>query len=188
MNGKMILLLGDTHIPDRVTELPRQLKSFIESTQFDFILSTGDLTSQGVLSWMQKMAPLKVVKGNMDYLLLPEEETLHLPPVKISLIHGTGIWPRGDPKQLLRVAKRLDANVLISGHTHRPEITLSEGILLLNPGSLTGAWGGSSDWGSPSFMTLSISEKEVKVCLFVLEKELKRKEETFKIKSGEIVL
>ncbi len=188
MNTETILIIGDTHIPDRVTELPRQLKSFIESTQFNFLLSTGDLTSQEVLSWMRKIAPLKAVKGNMDYLPLPMEETLILPSIKIGLIHGTGIWPRGDTKQLLNVAKRLDASILVSGHTHRPEVTLTEGILLLNPGSLTGAWGGSSDWSTPSFMTLGISEKEVKVGLFTLEERLKIKEKLFGIREGEIVL
>lgn len=182
MSSKVILVLGDTHIPDRVTEIPRKLKSFIEHASFDLVLSTGDLTSQEVLSWMKKLAPLKVVKGNMDYLPLPEKEVLHLPPVKIGIIHGTGIWPRGDTTQLLRVAENLGTRILISGHTHHPDVKLAGGTLLLNPGSATGAWGGSSDWGSPSVMTLTLTEGELKVTLFLLEGgELKKKEEGFKI-------
>lgn len=187
MSGKVILIMGDTHIPDRVTDLPRQIKSLVENAHFDLILSTGDLTSQEVLSWMQRLAPLKVVRGNMDYLPLPEEETLHLPSVKIGLIHGTGIWPRGDVKQLLKVAESLGTSILVSGHTHRSDITLAEGVLLLNPGSATGAWGGSSGWNPPSFMTLNVSEKEVRVSLFVLERELNKREEFFKVEGGEIV-
>ncbi|MEM1658554.1 MAG: YfcE family phosphodiesterase [Candidatus Jordarchaeales archaeon] len=182
MSDKIVLVLGDTHIPDRVTEIPRKLKSFIESESFDLVLSTGDLTSQEVLSWMKKIAPLKVVRGNMDYLPLPEKEVLHLPPVKIGLVHGTGIWPRGDTMQLLKVAETLGTKILISGHTHHPDVKLAKNTLLLNPGSATGAWGGSSDWGLPSVMTLTLSESEIKVVFFLLERgELKKKEEVFKI-------
>ena len=33
------------------------------------------------------------------------------------------------------IAKELEADILISGHSHQPKIEQKEGILLLNPGS-----------------------------------------------------
>ncbi len=189
MSKKVFLVIGDIHVPDRVAEIPRQVKSFIESSQFDFVLSTGDLTSQEVLLWMKTIAPLKVVKGNMDYLPLPERETLQFHKFKIGLTHGSGIWPRGDVNQLLKMAKSMNVNVFISGHTHHPNVSLKENVLLLNPGSLTGAWGGSSCRSTPSLITLTMSGKDVTAALYTLEETLlsKRREEHFIIKDKKIV-
>ncbi|MHA1712313.1 MAG: YfcE family phosphodiesterase [Candidatus Freyarchaeota archaeon] len=176
----LILVIGDFHVPDRVPEVPQQVKRFVESNSFNIILSTGDLTSEKVLEWLKRQAPLKVVMGNMDYLPLPKEEKIEVHRLKIGLTHGTGVWPRGDERQLVKIAERMDVDILISGHTHRPAISLRNGRLLINPGSATGAWGGSSDWTTPSFMTMKISGEKLEVETFILAEKLKRQLKSFK--------
>ena len=45
------------------------------------------------------------------------------------------MYPRADSDQLLYLAKELNVDILVSGHSHQPKIEQKEGILLLNPGS-----------------------------------------------------
>ena len=54
--------------------------------------------------------------------------------MKIGIIHGE-VYPRADSDQLLYLAKELNVDILVSGHSHQPKIEQKEGILLLNPGS-----------------------------------------------------
>jgi putative phosphoesterase len=87
--------------------------------------------------------------------------------LNVGLTHGHQVSPRGDRSQLELIAIEKRFNILISGHTHKEEIFLQKDILLLNPGSVTGAWSFiASD--NPSFITLTIIEKtgEINVVLY----------------------
>lgn len=85
-------------------------------------------------------------------------------PIRIGVIHGHQCLPTGDLDSLSAIARQMDVDVLISGHTHTyVTCDLELGILLLirccgcssrfqaveydgrffvNPGSATGAWTG----------------------------------------------
>ena len=77
----------------------------------------------------------------------------------IGLTHGHQISPRGDHSQLETLAVKNNFNILISGHTHKEEVKLTvKGILLLNPGSATGAWSFVASQ-NPSFIVLQLNEK-----------------------------
>ncbi|WP_298521265.1 YfcE family phosphodiesterase, partial [uncultured Methanobrevibacter sp.] len=52
----------------------------------------------------------------------------------IGVVHGE-VYPRADTQQLVYIAKELDVNILISGHSHQPKIEQTDGVLLINPGS-----------------------------------------------------
>jgi vacuolar protein sorting-associated protein 29 len=60
--------------------------------------------------------------------------------IRVGVIHGHQVHPRGDINQLIRHAERMDVDILLSGHTHMDSIDLCNNILLINPGSATGAW------------------------------------------------
>jgi putative phosphoesterase len=150
--------MGDTHIPDRATSIPHLILKYLsESMPWELILFTGDLTCEEILKWLKSIASsLHVVKGNMDYLPLPRQATVKYESFQIGLVHGDGVYPRGNPLELSKIAKRLGVQVLVSGHTHADSIRVSPdgSILLLNPGSLTGVWGGGGGNYTPSFMVL----------------------------------
>ena len=87
--------------------------------------------------------------------------------ITIGLTHGSQIKPRGDHSQLEKLAIKMKYNILISGHTHKEEIFLTKnGILLLNPGSVTGAWSFVAS-RIPSFILVHINEikKDINVNL-----------------------
>ena len=131
----LIGLISDTHIPDRARILPQNVIDAFGDV--DLILHAGDLTSPKVIEELEELAPVIAVQGNMDRangILLPKAKIIEAEDLKIGLIHGE-VYPRADSDQLLYLAKELNVDILVSGHSHQPKIEQKEGILLLNPGS-----------------------------------------------------
>jgi putative phosphoesterase len=170
------LLIGDAHIPRRATEVPPyiidKLTQLTSKTLFDYTFFTGDLVkAQDFLQFLNIRTKNEVftVIGNMDYYEgnkeSPRYRQLNVPlkdgtNLIIGLTHGHQISPRGDLTQLELLALEKNYNILISGHTHKEEIHITDnGILLLNPGSVTGAWSFIAS-GIPSFITLLINTED----------------------------
>ena len=131
----LIGLISDTHIPDRAKEIPEKVITTFKDV--DLILHAGDLTSTQVIDELEKIAPTIAIQGNMDRVAgikLPNAKVIEVEGLKIGLMHGE-VYPRGDTQQLLYLAKQLNVNILVSGHSHQPKIEQIEDILLLNPGS-----------------------------------------------------
>ena len=131
----LIGLISDTHIPDRARILPQNVIDAFSDV--DLILHAGDLTSPKVIEELEEIAPVMAVQGNMDRargINLPQAKIIEAEDLKIGLIHGE-VYPRADTQQLLYLARELDVDILVSGHSHQPKIEQQEGKLLLNPGS-----------------------------------------------------
>lgn len=131
----LIGLISDTHIPDRARELPKNVISAFQNV--DLILHAGDLTSMEVIDELEKIAPTIAIQGNMDRaagIILPNAKVIEAEGIKIGIAHGE-VYPRADTQQLLYLAKQLDADILVTGHSHQPKIEQIDGVLLLNPGS-----------------------------------------------------
>ena len=177
-----ILVIGDSHIPRRASEVPPIIQGMLNqlsSQLFDYTFFTGDLINAPNFVQFLKIHTKNdvfIVIGNMDYYggnsSAPPCQKLILPigrdeKINIGLIHGHQISPRGDHSQLELLALENDFNILISGHTHKDEIYLTdEGILLLNPGSVTGAWSFVAS-GKPSFMIIIIDEMKREFSIFL---------------------
>jgi putative phosphoesterase len=169
------LLIGDAHIPRRAQEVsPHIIEKIMQLSSkelFEYTFFTGDLVRAPKFSQFLNLRTKKDVltvignmdfyEGNQDYpmyqkLVYPLSKDISL---TIGLTHGHQISPRGDHSQLELLALERKYNILISGHTHKEEIFLtSNGILLLNPGSITGAWSFIAS-GIPSFLTLKMKKE-----------------------------
>jgi len=158
-----ILVIGDTHIPDRADAIPERLLSIIEEgVPWDLAVFTGDFTSDEILNWFRRLGRRAYyVMGNMDYLPLPLKQVFELNGLKMGVYHGHGIYPRGDPRGLTRVASDMGVNLLFTGHTHSPFIKygVTRSILLVNPGSLTGVWGGGGGSMRPSMFIIELRDQ-----------------------------
>lgn len=169
-----ILAIGDSHIPQRAKIIPEQittkLEQIVKTEKFDYSFFTGDVIEapdfMNYLSFITKRNVFSVI-GNMDYYGRNRDAPIYQ-QIKISLetkqnliiglTHGHQISPRGDHSQLETLAIKNNYNILISGHTHKEEVKLTKkGILLLNPGSVTGAWSFVAS-RNPSFIDLNISD------------------------------
>ena len=184
-----LLLIGDSHIPQRAKIIPEKihdkLSELAEKELFDYTFFTGDLIKCSefinFLS-LKTLNDLFIVIGNMDYFGGNRDASIYQKlkltlfnneKLVIGLTHGHQISPRGDHSQLEHLAIENNFTILISGHTHKEEIYLTDkGILLLNPGSATGAWSFVAS-GIPSFLEVNINEKtkNFDVKLFQLERK-----------------
>ena len=129
-------VLSDTHLYG-VTEALREIYSRYLA-DVDVILHAGDFTSEEIVAFLRKK-PFHGVHGNMDPIevkeQLPAKKVLEMGAYRVGLIHG------GGPKSGLeeRVAGAFeDVDVVVFGHSHRPENRRKDGLLLFNPGTAAG--------------------------------------------------
>lgn len=80
---------------------------------------------------------------------------------KIGLIHGHQVVPWGDRESLAIWQRKLDCDVLISGHTHKFEAYAYQGAFFLNPGSATGAYSVVSKESVPTFVLMDVDENTI---------------------------
>jgi len=177
-----ILILGDSHIPLRAKELPKKFLRILTTQKFEFIIFTGDFTSIDVLNTLKEHSKVYAISGNMDNIDLPKKLVINAYGFKIGVIHGHKIRPKGSIRQLAKYAAEKDLDILISGHTHFAFAEQSEGILLLNPGSITGVWAGKTKKTPPSFGILHLRERIAQFELVtVTENKLVRKVNNFSL-------
>ena len=184
-----ILVIGDSHIPRRAKNIPIQICEVLEKNvlnrKFDYTFFTGDvIKAPRFMSYLKKITNVEVlaVVGNMDYyggnrnapiyqhieVSIETKENL-----TVGLTHGHQIHPRGDNAQLGNLAIDNNYNILISGHTHKEEIVLTnDGVLLLNPGSVTGAWPFVAS-RNPSILVLILDEKTGEIDVFLHQYEIR---------------
>jgi len=183
-----ILCIGDSHIPNRAKDLPEKIYNKLDNLTkdglFDFTFFTGDVIKFPILLDSLNLKTKKklfIVMGNMDYYYdnrnAPIYQKLDVifedkDKMTLGLTHGAQIRPRGDHSQLENLAIEKKYNIIVSGHTHKEEIFLTDkGILLINPGSVTGAWSFVAS-GVPSFIELNVNEstKEILIDLIQIDK------------------
>lgn len=63
----------------------------------------------------------------------------------MGVLHGHQVIPWGDFDALDNAARQMEADLLLSGHTHQFEATEYNGRYFINPGSATGAYSSSPD-------------------------------------------
>lgn len=85
----------------------------------------------------------RLTRGSLEYLAsLPIVRSLRMDTARIVLLHGDRLESgerieEGVPDEmLLELAHRLQADCVVSGHTHRPFAQQVNGCLFVNPGSV----------------------------------------------------
>jgi putative phosphoesterase len=140
----LIGLIGDTHIPSRVAEIPKKIINDFKEKEIDYLFHLGDFTDLNVYNNLQEIfGEDKVIGilGNMDnrqlQKVLPENFELDLYGHKIFLTHGTG-GPEGIFERLNKMFDLSNYDIILFGHIHRPyNEKWRDGKLYINPGTPT---------------------------------------------------
>lgn len=115
-------VIADTHGLLR-PEAPARLRGV------DRILHAGDVGRPEVLSALGAVAPVTAIRGNVDRgawaRALPPTVTLGIAGLRVHMLHNLA-----EPGPEVETA-----DVVIAGHSHRAEVELRGGRLVLNPGS-----------------------------------------------------
>ena len=129
----MLTVISDTHGTDAHRLRDRTLEAV---RQADHVIHAGDFTTEAVLDAVAAEAgELTAVTGNNERLAvrerLPATATLEWEGVRFVVTHGHEHTETG----LAMLARQESADVVVVGHSHRPEIADLDGRLLVNPGS-----------------------------------------------------
>ncbi len=99
------------------------------------IVHAGDVGSLDILTSLEAIAPVSAVWGNTDGFdlrrRLPEVATIVEHGVTIVVVHGHQLGAP-TPDGLSRAHP--DADIVVYGHTHRPDRSWLDGRLFINPG------------------------------------------------------
>ena len=135
--GLRLAVVADTHSAPH----PNTAKH-LRALMPDAILHAGDIGELAVLDGLRAIAPLFVVRGNIDVhaASLPDVLTLDVVNgdallLRILLMHIAVNGPklRADA---LRIARARDAALVVCGHSHVPLVARDRELSVFNPGSV----------------------------------------------------
>jgi hypothetical protein len=133
-------ILSDTHYPDKTSYLPDLIFDVFRKEGVELIIHAGDLTSPELFEIFKEIAPVIIVRGNLDKPIFPEEKVLKIEDLKVGVLHGHQFLSL-DEQSLKYKALDMDVDLLIFGHTHRffykSYEYMGKEVHLLNPGSPT---------------------------------------------------
>jgi len=95
------------------------------------IIHAGDVGSPDVLERLGAIAPVSAVRGNNDR----DAWAAHLPVTDVVEIGAVHLYVLHDLHELDLEPRAAGFAAVISGHSHRPRVEASAGVLYLNPGS-----------------------------------------------------
>lgn len=138
------------------------------------ILHLGDYERDGYRLEQELAVPVITVKGNMDGSYSTQDYKIH--PTEggsLYLTHGHMEGVKYGMEPLLYKASALGCKAIVFGHTHMPVYREMEGILLLNPGSLTHPRGGRNG----SYAILEASQEGITASILYWDKNSKASKE-----------
>ncbi len=147
-----ILIIGDTHRYD-----DNFFRILDREGQFDMLIHTGDIEGSEALYAENAHCPVHMVAGNNDFFsFLNKEEEFLIGDYKVFLTHGHH-YNISMGSELLRLeAAERGADIVMFGHTHRPMVDMSKGLIAVNPGSLTYP---RQEGRKPSYIIMTLDEQ-----------------------------
>lgn len=128
-----VLIVSDTHGQDENLE-----ETVLREAPFDYLIHCGDVEGREIFIEALAECPCTIVAGNNDFFTdLPYEEEVTLEGHKILVTHGHHYFVSRDYDKLVENAQAKGCKIAMYGHTHMPVIENEDGILIINPGSLT---------------------------------------------------
>ena len=128
-----VLIVSDTHGRNN-----GYLDILEQHEKMDMVIHCGDVEGSEYLISSSAGCKTVIVQGNNDYFSdLPKEAVVMLGKYKALVTHGHPYYVNMGYQHLVREAKKRKMDMVIYGHTHCPVICEENGILVLNPGSLT---------------------------------------------------
>jgi putative phosphoesterase len=95
------------------------------------IIHGGDIGKPDVIAGLRRISPVTAIRGNID----TAEWANEYPDTQMVRFGGHTIFVLHDIHELRLDPVSCGVDVVVSGHSHRPQIQTIDGVLYLNPGS-----------------------------------------------------
>lgn len=133
----LIAVISDSHgNKDSINKIKKKISNadvllFLGDGENDLAEITNDFTGQ-----------VFAVRGNCDITgKYPEEQTIEIQGKKIFICHGHRYNVKYGYNSIYYRGKEIGADIVLFGHSHIPIIEEYDGIVLMNPGSISHGMG-----------------------------------------------
>lgn len=153
-----ILVISDTH--GRIKNFRRVIRRV---GHIDTVMHLGDICGddEDIEQLVSPAVACLFVRGNCDTWSFssrhPDTREVKLKGHVLWMQHdgyGGHSWNAADDRILVRKAKDYGADIFLTGHTHVQHVLYTDGVWLINPGSLTQP----RDGGDPSYVILDLND------------------------------
>ena len=149
-----ILIVSDTHRKDD------NLKKVIEQVKpIDMFIHLGDSegSEQFIPEWLNPDCSIQMVRGNNDFFSnLDREREIRIGRYRVLLTNGHYYNVSLGTEMITNEAADRKLDIVMFGHTHRPCYEVQDGIVVLNPGSLSYP---RQEGRRPSYMMMELNER-----------------------------
>ena len=132
-------IVSDTH---RMEKYINRIIPYLK--ECDLIIHAGDNFADSKYIYQMTQKDIIAVKGNCDFENVEDEIIFDIEDKTILLCHGDNYGVKYGIDAIEEKAKDVCADIVIFGHTHIPIECKRDGILYLNPGSISIPRGNSS--------------------------------------------
>ncbi len=127
-----VLIVSDTHGRNRCL-----IDTINRVGPIDLLIHLGDFENGEEYIKSMITCPIELVSGNNDFFNgLPKDKLIQIGKYKVLLTHGHRYGVNFSTGAIIETAKRVQADIVMFGHTHVPLIDLSGSVWTINPGSL----------------------------------------------------
>lgn len=131
--------------------------ALFETGKIDALIHLGDVEGEEYYYESICECPSYVLAGNNDYFSYNSREMeIELGGKKIFLTHGHTYGVSWSLESISREGRRRGVDIVMHGHTHKPYVKEIDGMLILNPGSLTHP---RQEGRKPSYIVMEIDQR-----------------------------
>lgn len=149
-----VLVVSDTHRRN-----DNYFKVLEKEKNLDLIIHCGDSEGSEYALSENADCPVQLVTGNNDFFSsLPRELEIEIEGYKVWVTHGHNYYVNMGDEFIKEEARARGVDIVMYGHTHRPVINESKGVIAINPGSLTYP---RQEGRKPTYIIMEVEKKEV---------------------------
>ena len=127
-----VLVMSDSHGDERLV-----CQALSKHPQVAAVIHLGDGASEAMNVAARDSRPWHIVRGNCDIgAAVPVNKIVTLGGAKLYLTHGYAERVKSGLLTLTYTAREREVVAALYGHTHIPDVTFHDGVMLLNPGSI----------------------------------------------------
>lgn len=129
----LIAVISDSHGNKESIE---KLQDKISNVQVLLFLGDGEKDLKEITKNFN--GEIYAVRGNCDFEgIYPEERVIEIEDKKIFMCHGHRYGVKYGYNSIFYRGKELEVDIVLFGHTHLPIIDDEDGLILMNPGSVS---------------------------------------------------
>lgn len=152
LNTAKVLIVSDTH-----RQNGNLLRVIDQVKPIDLLIHCGDIEGDAFNVEERAGCSMQIVAGNNDfYGGYDKVKVFNLGKYKVYLTHGHYYGVNYGDEKLIAAAKAEGADIVMYGHVHVPRLERVDGLMILNPGSLTYP---RQEGRKPSYMIMELDRR-----------------------------